>query len=99
MGDKPLVFHDDALAELRSAVSWYFERNQTAAVKFAQEIEEAVELIRDSPDRWSVGEYNTRKFVLRRYPFLIFYRELPEVIQVLAVSHGRRRPGYWQHRL
>jgi hypothetical protein len=25
MGDKPLVFHEEALAELNPAISWYFE--------------------------------------------------------------------------
>jgi hypothetical protein len=39
MSDKPLEFHTDALAELKSAISWYLERNEIAAYKFADEID------------------------------------------------------------
>jgi hypothetical protein len=46
-----------------------------------------------------VSEGNVRKFVLRRFPFLIIYRDLPSTIQIVAVAHGRRRAGYWKGRI
>jgi toxin ParE1/3/4 len=39
-----------------------------------------------------------RKFTLHRFPFVIFYQEHAAKIQVLAVAHARRRPGYWKTR-
>jgi hypothetical protein len=36
---------------------------------------------------------------MHRFPFAVVYRELPSVIQVLAVAHGHRRPGYWKTRI
>ncbi len=38
------------------------------------------------------------KFLLQRFPFAIVYRELPAAIQVLAIAHARRKPGYWKQR-
>ena len=35
-----------------------------------------------------------RRFLLRRYPFSIFYRINSEVIEVVAVAHQKRRPDY-----
>jgi len=34
MADKPLEIHDDALAELKSALRWYLERSESAANGF-----------------------------------------------------------------
>jgi toxin ParE1/3/4 len=99
MAARRLDIHPAALAELKSAVVWYQSQNQTAAINFVAELDRAVELVIASPVRWPTGDHNTRKFVLRRYPFAVIYREREGVVQVLAVAHGRRRPGYWIERL
>ena len=51
-------------------------------------MDRAMDLVIEFPERWPVGEYGTRKFVLRRFPFAVVYREKPAVIQVLADAHG-----------
>ena len=99
MAGKALELHPSALAEIKSAIAWYRERNPSAALKFAAEVDRAVEMILASPQRWPRGEHQTRKFVLRRFPFAIIYREKTEAVQMLAVAHGHRRPGYWKQRL
>jgi toxin ParE1/3/4 len=33
-----------------------------------------------------------------RFPYLIFYTELEEVIWVIAIGHGKRKPNYWKER-
>jgi plasmid stabilization system protein ParE len=99
VGAKPLDFHPAALEEWKSAVVWYLERNETAAVNFVAEVDQAIDLIASSPQRWPKGLRGTRKFVLRRFPFAIVYREREADVQVLAIAHGHRRPGYWKDRL
>jgi toxin ParE1/3/4 len=99
MAAKPLQIHPAALAELKSAVAWYQERSHTAALNFVAELDRAIDLVIASPTRWPGGEYGTRKFVLQRYPFAVVYREKETVVQVLAIAHGRRKPGYWNERL
>jgi plasmid stabilization system protein ParE len=99
MGAKPFEIHPAALAELKSAVLWYQERNQNAALNFVSEVERAADLVLASPSRWPSGKHGTRKFVLQRFPFAIVYREKTTVIQILAIAHGHRRPGYWTERL
>jgi len=49
MAAKPLEIHPSALAELKSALSWYLERNRTAAVKFAAELDRAMDLLIATP--------------------------------------------------
>jgi len=36
---------------------------------------------------------------LKRFPYLIVFREMDSEIQIIAVAHGRRRQGYWKRRL
>jgi len=99
MAAKALDLHPAALEEWKSAVAWYLERNESAAVNFVAEVEQAKDLIVASPHRWPKGLHGTRKFVLRRFPFAIVYRERETDVQVLAIAHGHRRPGYWKNRL
>lgn len=99
MAAKPPDIHPAALDELRSAVSWYLDQNETAAIKFVAEVDRAIDLVSASPRRWPAGEHGTRKFVLQRYPYAIIYRERESSVQILAVAHGHRRPGYWKNRL
>jgi len=60
MAVKSLELHPSALAELKSAVAWYLERNETAALNFVAEVDRAIGLVIDSPNRWPGGEYGTR---------------------------------------
>jgi toxin ParE1/3/4 len=75
MAAKLLEIHPSALEELKLALNWYLERSETAAARFAAEVDRAMELLMAAPDRWPTGEHGSRKFVLRRFPFAIFYRE------------------------
>ena len=96
MAIKSLDIHPAALEELKSAVAWYL--SETAAIKFINAIDEGMDPALALPQRWPAGKYNTRKFVLRRYPFAIVYRETETGVKALAIAHGRRRPGYWKRR-
>ena len=98
MGAEVLEIHPAALKEFESAVAWYLARSESAAAKFVSDIDQAVELVLASPQRWPTADYPTRRFVLRRFPFAIIYRETERAVQVLAIAHGHRRPGYWKER-
>jgi toxin ParE1/3/4 len=99
MAGKPVLFHPQAAADYEAAFNWYFDRSELAASKFAMAVNAAVDLIAEGPSRWPSDAHGTCKFVLQRFPFIIFYRELPLSIQILAVAHCHRRPGYWRERL
>jgi plasmid stabilization system protein ParE len=94
MAGKALEVHPAALDELKSALIWYAERSEAAANNFIRELEAGLEMVLQSPDRWPLGERATRKFTLKRFPFAIVYRETNRSIQVVAIAHGHRRPGY-----
>ena len=90
--------HPDAIAETNAAYKWYAERSPSAANAFISELDHAISQIQNSPERWTMHLRGTRKFLLRRFPYAVVYRITESAIQVLAVAHGRRRPGYWKSR-
>ena len=99
MANKKVEFHEAASLELEAAFNWYLERSEPAASRFVAELNRAIAKIGEAPDRWTEGNNGTRKFLLQRFPFAVVYRELSSSIQVVAVAHGHRRPGYWRERL
>ena len=99
MAAESIEFHHEAGVEYDAAFDWYLERSPDAAMKFDAAVQQALSHIIQGPRRWAPGPVNTRRYLLRRFPFLLIYRELSaDRIQILAVAHASRRPGYWKHR-
>lgn len=98
MASKKVEFHEEAALEYEAALEWYLERSVLAASKFDEALSRGIDMIVDAPSRWPAGSHGTRRFLLQRFPFAIVYRELPAAIQVLAIAHARRKPGYWKQR-
>jgi plasmid stabilization system protein ParE len=90
--------HPDAIADATAAYEWYAERNPSAANAFISELDNAISQIQTGPERCTMHLHGTRKFLLRRFPYGVVYRITKSAIQVIAVAHGRRRPGYWKSR-
>jgi plasmid stabilization system protein ParE len=99
MTSRQLYFHPAAVEEAEAAARWYRERSSRASAQFIDEINQVIDKLFDAPGRWPQGLYGTRKIRLPCFPFAVIYRESKEMIQILAVAHGRRRPGYWRARL
>ena len=94
----PVVFHPDAVEEAQAARQWYLVRSQSAADSFLAELDLGIEAISQAPERWMLFKYGTRRYLFHRFPFQLIYRVVDKRIQVVAVAHGRRRPGYWKSR-
>jgi plasmid stabilization system protein ParE len=97
---KPLdvEVHPEAIAEARAARQWYQTRSPSAAEAFLSELDAGMEAIRAAPDLYPRYLHGTRRYLMHRFPYLIVYRATATVIEVVAVAHGRRRPGYWRSR-
>jgi len=59
----------------------------------------AIAAIGTSPRTWPRYGSRARRYVFPRYPFSLVYILRGEDIEIVAVAHGRRRPGYWRSRL
>ena len=95
---KEIEFHEEARSETLAAHAWYSERSEVVASRFVSELEQSLGFIQAGPKRWPGYVSDTRRFFLRHFPFVVVYRETADTIQVLALAHMRRRPGYWKLR-
>jgi plasmid stabilization system protein ParE len=69
-----------------------------AADAFMAELDAAVALIAEAPERWPERSDGRRRYVMRRFPFILVFRILRDHVRLLAVQHGHRRPEYWKDR-
>ena len=99
MTARQIAFHPAAIEEGVEAARWYRLRSRRAAQRLVREITQALNRIADAPQRWPAGPQGTRKVRLPCFPFSIIYRDTGETVQILAIAHARRRPGYWKQRL
>jgi len=90
--------HPDAEGELRAAYLWYLDRSQIVAEAFQLEIDHAIQVISESPTRWPHVTESERRYVFPRFPFSLVYRVKPQIVEVIAVAHQKRRPKYWVER-
>lgn len=91
-------FHPLANDELHDAENWYHEINETLASSFVESIEVAVERIARAPQRWPICVDEFRQILVDRFPYVLIYRVMNEEVQILAVAHVKRKPGYWRDR-
>ena len=97
--DPRVTVHPEAEEELRESILWYAERDERVASEFRRRVEAAIELIAEAPHRFPPFMHRTQRYVLRKFPFMIVYRRVADEIQVIAVAHAKRKPGYWKDRI
>lgn len=64
-----------------------------------RKLDQAIDRISEGPERWAAYLHGTRRYLLKRFPYLVVYRETATGLQVIAVAHAKRKPGYWRHRI
>ena len=67
-------------------------------------MEGAVRDASEHPTRWPLfpgvdPDLAVRRKVLRRFPYSVAWLVEPTGIVIVAVAHGKRRPGYWLDRV
>jgi plasmid stabilization system protein ParE len=99
MPSRHVDIHPEAIAEAQAAQRWYRERSASAAEAYLAELDSAVEAIAENPEMWPRYVHGTRRFMLHRFPFYLVYRETAGRLEIIAVAHARRKPGYWKNRI
>ena len=61
-------------------------------------LDHAVECIASNPLAFPAVHGETRRAVVRRFPYGVYFRVIGDDVVVTAVMHGRRLPRRWQSR-
>ncbi|MCA9422996.1 MAG: type II toxin-antitoxin system RelE/ParE family toxin [Nitrospira sp.] len=84
--------------DLADAAAWYEEQRQGLGHEFLDEILTMLWRIADTPLVYPSVHRNTRRAIIHRFPFGIYYRVEDTTIVVVAVMHGSRDPRRWKNR-
>jgi plasmid stabilization system protein ParE len=99
MAETEFDFHPEARQEYLGILRDYMLVSKPVARRFQESVVHAVKLISAGPEQWPTFDSPVRFLRLRRFPYVLYFEPLSEKrIQVLAVAHYRRRPGYWADR-
>ena len=88
----------EAELDLADAARWYEEQKSGLGHQFLDEILATLSIISETPLTYQVVHRNTRRALVHRFPFGIYYRVETNVIAVVAVMHGSRNPRHWKSR-
>jgi len=88
-----------ARLEYLAEVIYYSEAQAGLGVRFTAAVEEAAARALAFPLSGSPYRSNTRRVLLKDFPFSLIYRPEPDGIVIFAVAHHARRPHYWRSRV
>jgi plasmid stabilization system protein ParE len=91
-------FHPAAETELNEAVDYYDACQEGLGLEFAREIHATIENIYEFPLAWTPLSQNTRRCLLRRFPYGVVYQFKGAEIIIIAIMQLNRRPDYWRKR-
>ena len=96
----PITFHPEARTEALAAGDYYEACVPGLGLAFVDTLETAFAHIAERPQSFTVHEATgTRKCVLPRFPYLIFFLERHDRLWIIAIAHASRKPEYWHDRL
>ncbi|MFA6038081.1 MAG: type II toxin-antitoxin system RelE/ParE family toxin [Legionellales bacterium] len=81
--------------DLLEIVQYIAAENPQAAYQIFDEIKGQISLLEDHPQLGRIGRVNgTRELIIIRTPYLVAYRIIGDVVNILRVTHGARKwPG------
>ena len=93
-----VIVRPAAAADIDEAFLWYEGQRAGLGDEFLVAAQAMLDAIAEQPFRHPVIRRNTRRALLRRFPYGIYYRVYDEIVVVVACMHGRRNPRRWQNR-
>jgi len=89
---------EEADRDLTEAALWYELHGIGLGYQFLGEVLRALASIADSPFIYPAVWRDTRRALMNRFPFGIYFRMRDDTVVVLAVMHGSRHPRNWMKR-
>ena len=93
-----LLLEPEAEADLEEAFAWYDSQRPGLGSEFFAEVARILQAIEQTPQQYSIIRGQTRRALVRRFPYAVFFVVDRDLIAVTAVMHGRRDPRRWQER-
>lgn len=88
----------EAVEEVDAIAAFYQGIQPGLEQRFLEVMEDALRRIGRRLQMYQTIEKDIRRCKLPRFPYGIIFRVKPEHLEIIAVMHLRRQPGYWRTR-
>ena len=95
---RPYVVRPAAAEDIRRAYTWYERARPGLGEEFLVEVRAAIGPVVTAPESYPVLHRETRRALIRRFPYGLFYRVVDEIVVFVACTHTRREPERWKRR-
>jgi plasmid stabilization system protein ParE len=95
----PVLIRRAAELDLMDIEDWYEAQQPGLGHDFREAVDVVVIRIADNPLAYPERYRGARRALLRRFPYVIWYRPLESLVVVLACVHGKRDPRAIRARL
>lgn len=93
-----LIFRPTAAADIERSYRWYEDERVGLGDEFLEEVSVTVDAVLVRPRAYPALHRDTRRALVRRFPFALFYPIIDETVVVVACFHVRRMPSRWKRR-
>jgi plasmid stabilization system protein ParE len=81
-----------ALVDVETAFEWYEAERQGLGEEFVRAVQAALDRILEFPAACPVAHRDARRYLIERFPYCLYYREVGEGLVVVALLHAARDP-------
>ncbi|MFN2502426.1 MAG: type II toxin-antitoxin system RelE/ParE family toxin [Pyrinomonadaceae bacterium] len=93
------TFHPEARIEFIEAIAYYETCRGGLGLRFSRGVHATINRIMLGPTAWPEISDNTRRCLMRRFPYGVIYEVRENDILIIAVAHLNREPEYWKERV
>lgn len=93
------IWNRNARLEYYEAIEYYARIDGVLGERFIAAVEEAVEQMSRTPERFRRFDGEMRKVRVEDFPYAVIYHMDDRELRIIAIMHLHRRPGYWRDRL
>jgi plasmid stabilization system protein ParE len=90
---------EDAESDFEKSYEYYLGENSKVADLFYKKIDYCLHTIKQNPYSYSVAYKHIRKYIVKKYPFVIYYIIEDSIVRVVAIFHSSRNPEIWNERI
>jgi len=88
-------YHPSVVTELEEIRDFYESCSVGLGLDFVNEFERQVLRVAAMPERWMIVRADIRRSLMKRFPYVIFFRLIDDdCIRVTVVKHEKRHPYF-----
>ena len=93
-----VYIRSEAETDIEEAAIWYEKQRPGLGDEFLDELRSIFNTISETPAIYPVVHRGTRRALIRRFPFGVYFRIEDAQVIVFAIIHGSRHPRRWRQR-